>query len=203
MDGEIGLRDRKKARTRNALSAAALILALERGLDDVTADEIAAAADVSPRTFHNYFASKDEALAAGWRSLLEDYVARLAARPADEPILASLEIVFGNIAADAVASQQATELHLDLFTSPAFAAQRGLLIDEAVGAFAAVVAARTGTSPDDIYPRLVTMAAVSAVLTAYQFEPDEALDENQRARRLSECFALLRSGLSRSPMDER
>ncbi|HEX3492174.1 MAG TPA: TetR/AcrR family transcriptional regulator [Streptosporangiaceae bacterium] len=59
-----GLRERKKLSTRQALAAAAMRLAIERGLDDVLVEDIAAAANVSTRTFNNYFASKHEAICA-------------------------------------------------------------------------------------------------------------------------------------------
>jgi AcrR family transcriptional regulator len=59
-----GLRARKKRATRQALGAAAMRLAIERGLENVVIEDIAAAADVSPRTFSNYFASKYEAICA-------------------------------------------------------------------------------------------------------------------------------------------
>jgi AcrR family transcriptional regulator len=58
----LGLRERKRRDTRRAIAGAAQELVLEHGLDAVTIDQIANAADVSPRTFFNYFASKDEAL---------------------------------------------------------------------------------------------------------------------------------------------
>lgn len=59
-----GLRERKKLSTRQALAAAAMRLAIERGLDNVLVEDIAAAANVSTRTFNNYFASKHEAICA-------------------------------------------------------------------------------------------------------------------------------------------
>jgi AcrR family transcriptional regulator len=74
----LGLREQKRIATKRALQVALLRLALERGFDNVTVEEVAQAAQVSPRTFFNYFASKDEAVAMphGPHELTDDEVAR-------------------------------------------------------------------------------------------------------------------------------
>jgi AcrR family transcriptional regulator len=58
----LGLRERKRIATTRALHLAALTLSSDRGLENVTIDDIAKQANVSPRTFFNYFASKDAAI---------------------------------------------------------------------------------------------------------------------------------------------
>ena len=195
-----GLRERKKAETRKAISQAVLVLALERGLDAVTADDVAVAANVSVRTFHNYFGSKQEALAAAWRSEFQVHVDALRDRPAGEPILVSLEHVFSGIASSVADSPGDIAAHADLlWTSLAMAPYRSVLLDDAILMVTEVVAARTGTDAvADVYPHLVTAAAISAIVTAFQFPPTGSPAPPDRERVLHECFALLRAGLERA-----
>lgn len=84
--GLAGLRERKKAATRHALGIAAMRLAIQRGLDSVLVEDIAAAAGVSPRTFNNYFASKYEAICALPAERGRLIAEALEARPPREPL---------------------------------------------------------------------------------------------------------------------
>lgn len=77
-----GLRERKKRATREALRTAALRLALERGVENVRVDDIAEAAGVSPRTYNNYFSSREQAIVA---AVTADRDARVAAAVAARP----------------------------------------------------------------------------------------------------------------------
>ena len=92
-----GLRERKKAATREALSTAALRLALEHGPENVRVDDIAEAAGVSPRTYNNYFSSREAAIVAAVAAERALRVgAALRARPADEPLATAVtEAVVG------------------------------------------------------------------------------------------------------------
>jgi AcrR family transcriptional regulator len=85
-----GHRERKKARTREQLTEAAVRLFAERGFEQTKVDDIVAAADVVPRTFFRYFASKDDALFS-WYDLPRDAtVAALLSRPRGEGIVTAL-----------------------------------------------------------------------------------------------------------------
>jgi AcrR family transcriptional regulator len=84
MTDELGLRDRKRQRTRQALISAAMRLFAEKGYEQTTVAEIAAMAEVSTKTFFNHFASKDEVLFPHLSARIDDAVAVIRQRkPAD------------------------------------------------------------------------------------------------------------------------
>ncbi|MFF1441822.1 TetR family transcriptional regulator [Streptomyces sp. NPDC058295] len=84
------LRERKKQRTRDALLRAAVELFTSQGYEETTVDEIAAAVDVSQRTFFRYFAGKDEAALALVEMTVERFVEAVRERPPHEPPLEAL-----------------------------------------------------------------------------------------------------------------
>ncbi|MCF6467650.1 TetR family transcriptional regulator [Nonomuraea sp. MG754425] len=83
MDSTVGLRERKKAETRQAVHEAALRLVVERGFDSVTVEAIADAANISRRTFSNYFSGKEDALLYGEEQRFQSLVEQVRAQPAE------------------------------------------------------------------------------------------------------------------------
>jgi AcrR family transcriptional regulator len=167
-DPRLGLRERKKLAARLALQRAALELTAERGLDHVTVEDIAAAADMSPRTFFNYFPSKEDALVAPDEHRLAELTRRLVARPAAEPPLEALRVVL-------VDQMREQEEDLDLLRLRMSVVEPNpALLPRLVGSFAAAerslaqgIADRTGTDVDrDAYPMLLAAVASAALRTA-------------------------------------
>jgi AcrR family transcriptional regulator len=164
----VGRRERKKRATRAALSAAALRLSIERGIDNVTVEQIADEVDVSLRTFFNYFSSKEEAIVAGDVATAESLVDAFRGRPAGEPVLealrhAVLAVLDEDSYRDRVQRMQVLRRAPSLLPHQlaAFVAQERAL--------AAAVADRVGCSVDqDLYPAMVAASAMAGLRVAVQ-----------------------------------
>src|SRR6266511_6256504 len=89
------VRERTRRAVRDELTQLAKELFVEKGYDQTTIDDLAAAAGMSKRTFFRYFASKEELIVGKYEILGEQLAEDLAARPADEPLWDSLRQVFG------------------------------------------------------------------------------------------------------------
>ena len=90
VDTSVGLRERKKLRTRADLSDAAFRLFAERGFDETTIEDIVEQVEVSPRTFFRYFDSKEDVVIGFFDDLGLELRAMLAARPPEEPSFTAL-----------------------------------------------------------------------------------------------------------------
>lgn len=82
-DAALGLRERKKQRTRATIVDVAARLCAQRGYENTTVDQIAAAADISPRTFSRYFPNKEAVIGALIEEIAEQVAAGLARQPHD------------------------------------------------------------------------------------------------------------------------
>ncbi len=100
MSTAVGLRERKKARTREALKDAAMALFTRHGFDGTTVEEIVEACEVSPRTFFRYFPTKEDVLFADADDRRGTLLAVLADRPAHEPPVVALHAAMRALASD-------------------------------------------------------------------------------------------------------
>ncbi|MES4907279.1 MULTISPECIES: TetR family transcriptional regulator [unclassified Streptomyces] len=163
----LGWRDRKKQQTRSTLILTALRLVLERGLDHVTVEDISEAAGVSPRTFFNYFATKDDALIGDHFVDGDDFCAQLLAADPALPLLGALRQAFVPSVERLQAERDLWFLRMTMICrNPSMMPRllaRGAVAEEAmVGA----VATRTGADPDSGFPALVTAVVGAAFRTA-------------------------------------
>jgi AcrR family transcriptional regulator len=158
-----GLRERKKAATREALRAAALRLALEHGPENVRVDEIAEAAGVSPRTYNNYFASREQAIIAAITAERALRIsAELRARPSTEPLAeavteAVVALYEGPPAGDAL---------LLITSAPALRAEFAETASSIEQPLAAAIADRIGG--DELAAAVLAAAVAATARTALQ-----------------------------------
>lgn len=192
-----GLRDQKKAATRDALGLAAVTLAKNRGLDAVTADAIAAAAGVSTRTFHNYFANKEEAVLHHLEASALEWFDMLRERPADEDIWASLRHVALSIVTDPDRDLAETFAVAQLVeANPGVMARKLEVHHSLTRVLGEAIAERTGTDIDrDLYPNLLQVVAGSTVKSALTIWNNGPERETSPKELVEEAFDQLQAGL--------
>jgi len=167
----MGLRERKRLATRQALGIAAMRLAIRHGLDGVRVEDIAEAVGVSPRTFNNYFGSKYEAITALSVDRGEELGLVLRARPAAEPlwtaILASVQQQYQF--ADTAPDPEWTRGVRLVTSSPALRGEHLKAQEQIRRSVGDAIAARLGVSgTDDMRPAIVASSVIIAVDTAVQ-----------------------------------
>jgi AcrR family transcriptional regulator len=186
-----GLRERNKLRRREQITQAALRLFAERGFDGATIDEIAAAADVSRRTFFRYFARKEDVILDWKRQMGDELRQAIDARPAEE---SPLDAVHGALATVAAGYSDQPELTLGLLrlfeSGPALHTQSGYEAWDAV--LTDGLARRMRVDPlRDPAPRLLASVGF-AVLTATVQSWGEAGGAHDLLELLDDGFAVLR-----------
>lgn len=163
-----GLRLRKKQQTRAALADAALRLVAERGLDQVTVEEISAAADVSPRTFFNYFATKDDAVFGTMLDGNDRVRHRVSGAPTGKPVWDIIWAAYRDEAVELESDAERLMLRMTVCSkNPAMLARLVETGSAAELALAEALAERLVDPPNpDGYPLLLAVSASSALRVA-------------------------------------
>ena len=198
----LGLRERKKLRTRRALADAASRLFMERGYDATTVADIAAAADVSTRTFFSYFPSKEDVLFADTDERIEGVAAAFAVRDGDEPPLELLRrTVVEMVLTTLQVRQQGWRTRLQLImTTPALRATALQRLYQAEQAVTQLVVAELGggTEEGEIDATAIAGALLGAVrLVAMRWMMGGA--QGDVAADVDRAFRLLIRGLGTAP----
>ncbi|MEA5362312.1 TetR family transcriptional regulator [Amycolatopsis sp., V23-08] len=197
-----GLRERKKQQTRDALVDTAYELFRERGYDSTTVDEIAAAVNISPRTFFRYFTSKEDVALAPLDQQLTEVMTALAARPAAEPLVTAIRNASAEVLRAYETGEEPSKRNRHRSMEDLLAATPALMaaclgrstsrLDELAG----LLARRLGVDPRlDPRPHLVASISLCAVRTTVgawrEIHPETPASDLVR-----QAFDLLATGLN-------
>ncbi|MGW5351850.1 TetR/AcrR family transcriptional regulator [Streptomyces sp. NPDC004031] len=192
----LGLRERKKAATRQAIRRAAYRLFAEHGYDATPVDRIAAAAEVSPSTVFRYFPTKEDIV------LTDEYDDEMAevlrARPLDERPLASvryvMHAVLGRAMRDPDSREEVIRREELVRDVPAIRARAHESMSATGRLLGGIIAERTGRRADDLEVRVFASAVFAALheTSLYWLEHDR---DEDFVLLLDRTLAMLRHGL--------
>ncbi|WP_369391571.1 TetR/AcrR family transcriptional regulator [Streptomyces sp. CG1] len=177
----LGLRERKKIKTREAIRAATYALIKEQGYDATTIDQIAERAEVSPSTVFRYFPTKEDIV------LTDEYdplmLEELRTRPTDEPWMDSLRYVMRR-ALDLMMEADPEEIRLRTRLTTEVPAVRSRMMESmsSTGRLLSQAAAeRTGLAPDSLEVRVHAMAVTGGLLEVSMYWAEHGHTEDLKA----------------------
>jgi AcrR family transcriptional regulator len=162
---QLGLRERKKIKTRTAIRDATYALIAEQGYDATTIEQIAERAEVSPSTVFRYFPTKEDIV------LTDEYdpllLEELRARPAGEPWMDSLRHVLKKAVTIGIKEEpEISRLRAHLMVQvPAVRSRMVESMSVTSRMLAEAVAERAGRDPDSLEVRVYTMSLVGGLST--------------------------------------
>ncbi|WP_181019731.1 TetR family transcriptional regulator [Nonomuraea typhae] len=195
----MGLRERKKEKTRLALLDAALDLFLEQGYDATTVEQIAGAVDISPRTFFRYFPTKDHVPLWFHEQGEETMQEALDSRPADEPAFTAMVHALRAVIQDMQGTTpEDTERFLKLRkvfdANPALVGKsvaRGTATERRL---TEVIAGRRGVDPADPLSALIVAWAMATMRVGFEC-PVEPVDLPSMVSRMEQVLELAERSL--------
>ena len=169
MEGELGLRERKKLRTRQLIAETARRMFAEHGFDAVPVTAIARAAEVSEATVYNYFPVKEDLVYQGMEAFESELLAAMRDRPAGESFVAA----FGRFvlkprgllaAQDQESARYLTAVSTVIASSPALLTREREIFARYTASLAALIASDTSAEAGDLRP----WAAAHALIGIHQ-----------------------------------
>jgi AcrR family transcriptional regulator len=169
-----GLRERGKARRRDAIIRAAYTLFAERGYDTTTVSDIAAAAEVSPRTVAMYFPSKQDIALSRFTAAADSLTADIRARGGQRVTDVLARWLYDE---HKRTDPDLKRLALRMFAAnPELNALRTARMAEAINAGAGAVGDETGLAADSPGPRMAAVAAAAMLIEISDLMPGEERD---------------------------
>jgi AcrR family transcriptional regulator len=212
VDAELGLRERKKAQTRQTIADTALRLFTERGFDQVTVAEVAREAEVSEATLFNYFPTKEDLLFSRMGAYEAQLVDAVRNRDRGTSAVTALTEFLIRPQHDRLSSRDSESLATMarmITASPALLARERQVFAEHTAKLAAVLAEQTHADPEDLAPWVVANALMGvhrAILDSVrrkamdgQANPSLARDVRFQAER---ALVLLERGLGGYPEND-
>ena len=209
MEGELGLRERKKLRTRQRIAESAWRLFAECGFDAVPVAAVARAAEVSEATVFNYFPTKEDLVFQGMEVFETELLAAVAGRPAGEPVVAAFARFVlqarGLLAAqDDDAARYLTGISRMIAASPALLAREREVLARYTASLATLLAEDTAAEPGDLRPWVIAHALMGTHQSLIEFVRRRVLDGPADHRHLAaevsargrQALALLEQGLA-------
>jgi AcrR family transcriptional regulator len=205
MNTELGLRERKKRQTRQAIAKAAKRLFLDRGFEQVSVAEVARAADVSEQTVFNYFPSKEDLVFDRMDTFEHELLSAVRERPEGEtPLRAFVRFILdrSDTAMAGEGRRRVAELTRLVTASQSLMARERQIVAKYTDALATLLADETGVGPDDIEPRLAAEAMMAFHRSLVDFARRRARSRKSSADLAAEvreagerALAFLESGL--------
>ncbi len=198
---QVSLRERKKRRTREAISNAAIDLFAERDFEAVTIAEIAEAADVSQKTVFNYFPTKEDLVYERQAAVEEQLLQTVREQGAVDGMRTFLTEVFSRLGEKGAPDVMATRARI-IGASPALQTREREVFESYTRALAAVLAEQRGGEPEDVRA-FVTANALLGVNRALLDSARRKVLAGRRGKRLveeileeaDEALTLLERGL--------
>ena len=190
MDEELGLRERKKHKTRQLIAATARELFVKRGFEKVSVAEIARAAEVSETTVFNYFPTKEDLIFYGLEAFEEQLLRAVRDRRPGEGVLEA----FGRFilqpsgllaAADPASADALVSVSRMIAASPALAAREQQTLARYASSLAALLAEETGASPGDLTPSVVANTLIGIHRAVLEYVRQQITADPADLRRLA------------------